>query len=336
MSFFDSVSSSATSFYETVSAYAYSHHDGLVALSLFAGVVVAFSGRTLLKPTVFLLGFIPSTVVLMAVGLAFVRDGNPDHTSLLEGIAIAVALLVGVLVGVVTLRLLFRIATFVLCANFGAVLVFVFHLFLLEPITDQKVLFLWIFIAVIAALVAGLFSVSYPETGIILGTAFDGSALAVFSLARFLGHRPAIFQLGDADAATNFSVWWSITYGTATLLLGVFGALTQRQVAVADEIIANYTREKRRNANTSHDPMAQTPYVDFPEEEHQLLALSEPPHTPLHMRSGVGSPGAGSGYGAIVDEPTYSVTHNLGAVPLGISAEHFQGSVKNANGPHPL
>lgn len=336
MAIFDTVSSSATSFYDTISEYALSHHDGLVALSLFAGVVVAFSGRTLLRPTVFLLGFIPTTVVVMAVGLAFVHDENPDHTSLLEGLAIAVAVLLGVLVGVVTLRLLFRIATFVLCANFGAVLVFVFHLFLLEPITDQKALFLWIFIAAISALVAGLFSVSYPETGIILGTAFDGSALAVFSLARFLGHRPVIFQAGDVDAAADISVWWSIAYGVATLLLGVFGALTQRQVAIADEIIANYAKEKRQNPNAPLDPMAHSPYVDFPEEEHQLLALSEPPHTPLHMRSGVGSPGAGSGYGAIGDEPMYSVTHNLGAVPLGLSPEHFQGSAKNANGPHPL
>lgn len=334
MTVVDSVSDSANSLLGAVDDYAASHHDGLVALALFAGVIIAFAGRTLLKPTVFLLGFVPATVTIVALGLALVEDESPKHVSLLEGIVIAVALIAGVLVGVIMLRLLFRIASFLLCAGFGAVLVLVFHLFLLEPVVGKNAQFILYATAVFAALIAGLFSVSYPETGIILGTAFDGAALAVFSLARFLGHRPNV--LAETLPGTDISIWWAMGYGAATLLLGVFGALTQRQVAIADAIIAQNAERKSKQPNDNpYDPMADSPYMGMSGEGDHLLPMAEPPRTPPYMRSGVESPAA-SGYGAVDHEDTqYSVVHNLGAAPLAPSIETYQGG-KDANGPLPL
>lgn len=330
MTVVESVSDSANSLLNAIDLYAAGHHDGLVALALFAGVVIAFSGRTLLKPTVFLLGFVPATVTIIALGLALVQDENPEHVSLLEGIAIVVALAAGILVGVIMLRLLFRIATFVLCAGFGAVLVLVFHLFLLDPAVGKNAQFILYAAAIFAALIAGLFSVSYPETGIILGTSFDGAALAVFSLARFLGHRPDV--LAESVQAGEDSVWWAIGYGIATLLLGVFGALTQRQVAVADAIIAQNAERKKQPDDDQYDPMVQSPYMGIPGEGHHLMGMAEPPRTPPYMRSSVESPAA-SGYGAMDQEDTqYSVVHNLGAAPLEPSINTHQGG-KNVNGP---
>lgn len=334
MAVVDSVSDSANSLLSAVNDYAASHHDGLIALALFAGVIIAFAGRTLLKPTVFLLGFVPATVTIVALGLALVEDESPEHGSLLEGIVIAVALLAGVLVGVIMLRLLFRIATFLLCAGFGAVLVLVFHLFLLEPVVDKNARFILYATAIFAALMTGLFSVSYPDTGIILGTSFDGAALSVFSLSRFLGHRPNI--LAESVQGTDISMWWAMGYGVATLLLGMFGAVTQRQVAIADAIIAQNAEDKKKPA-TDHpyDPMAESPYMGMSGEGDHLLPLAEPPRTPPYMRSGVESP-ATSGYGAVDREDTqYSVVHNLGAAPLAPSVETYQGG-KDVNGPLPL
>lgn len=330
MTVIESVSDSANSLFNAINQYAEGHHDGLVALALFAGVVIAFSGRTLLKPTVFLLGFVPSTITIIALGLAIVQDENPEHVSVLEGITIALALVAGILVGVIMLRLLFRIATFVLCAGFGAVVVLVFHLFLLEPAVGKNAKFILYATAIFAALIAGLFSVSYPETGIILGTSFDGAALAVFSLARFLGHRPDV--LAEAAKSPEDSVWWAVGYGIATLLLGVFGALTQRQVAVADAIIAREAERKKQGNDHEYDPMAQNPYMGIPGEGDHLLGMAEPPRTPPYMRSSVDSPAA-SGYGALDNEDTqYSVVHNLGAAPLAPSADAYQ-SGKDVNGP---
>lgn len=312
MTVLDKVSGPASALFTTISEYADSHHDGLVALSLFVGVVITFSGRTLLRPTVFLLGFIPTTITTMALALALVHDENPTQTSLLEGVAVTISLIVGILVGVIMLRLLFGIATFVLCAGFGAVLVFVFHLFLLEPAQDQNAFFLLYAIATLAGLVSGLFSVSYPDTGIILGTSFDGSALAVFSLARFLGHQPAFST--PEEEPDDSTVWWGIGYGAATILLAVFGALTQRQVAAADEILAQAAAQKRLNNGSG---LLGDPYsMSYGGENQPLLGPIEPPRTPLHMRSGMATPTAGSAYGMGDDDPKYSVVQNIGAGPL--------------------
>lgn len=283
----------------------------------------------MLKPTVFLLGFTPSFIAIVALGLAFIHDEKPSHAPLLEGIAIAVGIIVGVLVGVIVLRLLFRIAIFLLCAGFGAVLVFVFHLFLLAPIGGTNALFVLYSIIILAALISGLFSVSYPETGILLGTSFDGSALAVYSLARFLGHQPTFLKASDG---TKISLWWSIGYGAATILLGVFGFISQRQVAAANKIIAADAQRKRQNSNTQMDPMAQ--FQGYSGEGDHLLPMIEPPRTPVHMRSDAESPTGGSGYGTIEDDPKYSVAHNLGAGPLGSSEDQFPGNTKDTNGAH--
>lgn len=329
MTVFDTVANTASSVFGTISAYADTHHDGLVALSLLAGVVITFSGRILLKPTVFLLGFVPSLITIVALGLAFIQDEKPSHASLLEGVTIVVGIIGGVLVGIIVLRLLFRIAIFLLCAGFGAVLVFILHLFLLAPFGGTDALFVLYSIITLAALISGLFSVSYPETGILLGTSFDGSALAMYSLARFLGHQPTFLKASDS---TKISIWWSIGYGVATILLGVFGFISQRQVAAANKIIAVNAERRRQNSNAQIDPMAQ--YQGFSGEGDHLLPMIEPPHTPVHMRSGAESPTAGSGYGTIEDDPKYSVAHNLGAGPLGSSEDQFSGYAKGTNGPH--
>ncbi|CDF35871.1 unnamed protein product [Chondrus crispus] len=335
MTVVDSVSGSANSLFTAVNAYAASHHDGLVALALFAGVIVAFSGRTILKPTVFLIGFAPTAVIITALGLALIAEEHPgtDRQSLLEAVVVALATLAGILVGVVMLRLLFGIATFMLCAGFGAVMVFVLHLFLMEPATGKNGQIVLYVIAIFASLLVGLFSVSYPETGIILGTAFDGAALSVYSLARFLGHRPNIFA-ADIPTATDAepdSPWWAIGYAIATIVLGVFGGMSQRRVALADAIITRQRQIKDNPSEPTYDEEANIPYGSNLDEIDPLLAVAEPPRTPPYMKSSVSSPG--SRYGALEqDNNQYSVVRNLGAGPLGQSEEDFPPA-KGSNGP---
>lgn len=327
MTVVDTVSGTADAFLTTLNTYAGTHHDGIIALLVFTGVIVAFSGRTLLKPTVFLLGFVPATATIAALSLAFIADQKlTSNKSLFEALVVIASILVGVLVGIIMLRLLFRIATFVLCAGFGAVLVLVTHLFLFESTgIGPNALFILYSAVIFAALVAGLFSVSYPETGIILGTSFDGAALSVFSLARFLGHRPHPFSPAPADIPT--SAWWSIGYGTATLILGIFGAMTQRQVAIADELIAKQSETSRVGE--------QLPTYMLPSEEDPLIGYpADPPKTPPFMTSGAQSPAGTSGYGAIEHEDsTYSVVHNLGAAPLEPSNGERYQKKEGVNGP---
>lgn len=328
MTVVDSVTGTADTLLSNVNSYAANHQDGIVALLLFTGVVIAFAGRTLLRPTVFMLGFIPATTTVITFGIAFAQDQKPDHVSILEGLAIGLGLLSGILVGVIMVRLLFHIATFLLCAGFGVVIVFVIHLFLLKPVVDQSEQYILYFAATFAALLAGFFSVSYSELGIILGTSFDGAALAVFSLARFLGHRPTF--LPESVSGKDVSPWWAVGYGTATLLLGLFGTLTQRQVAIADQIIAQDAENRKmiRSRHTGSDSVLDPTEVD------PLLHL--PPDTPATppYHIGADSPAPASGYGTIEnDDSQYSVVHNLGAPALGPSIGAYDSNGKDTNGP---
>lgn len=337
MTVVDSVSTTANAFLTTLQQYVSTHHDGIVALLLFIGVIVAFSGKVLLSPTVFLLGFLPTTVSICALAAAFGQDQQDavPHLILIEAICIIFAILIGILVGVVLLRLLFRIATFLLCAGFGAVLVFVLHLYLLQPAVAPNAQFFLYCAALFAALIAGLFSVSYPETAIILGTAFDGAALAVFSLARFLGQRPNLFS-GIVQTPDTASPWWTIAYATATLLLGILGAITQHQVATAVRLMAaqkaDGTRPNAKPAGAQSQDASIAPPLPFgfAEEDPLIPPLRTPP-----SRSGMASPGSTSGYGAVGDDSHYNVMQNLGAAPLGSSLDNFKIS-KDVNGPLPL
>lgn len=322
MTVVDSVSGTADTLLSNVNSYAASHRDGVIALLLFTGVIIAFTGRSMLRPTVFLLGFIPASAVITTVGLAL-ADNQTNHVSIIRAISLILALLFGTLVGVILLRLLFHLATFVLCAGFGAVLVFVAHLLLLEPAMGPNAQFILFAAAILAALVSGLLSVSYPETGIIMGTSFDGSALAVYSLSRFLGHRPSF--LSQTVSGVDITPWWAFGYGAATVLLGVFGAMTQRQVALADSIIAKAAEKKLKSNSTSSAPDRTNSDNTFLGGDDATLLTVEPPRTPPFMKSGVdNSPAGTSLYGATDnDDGQYSVIHNLGADPLGPSIDPY-------------
>lgn len=333
MAIVDSLSDSADSILSNFNDYAHSHEDGIIALLLFVGVVVAFSGRVLLTPTVFLLGFIPSSTTITAFALAFIQDRKPANPRLIGAIAMLLSVAVGVLVGFIMLRLLFRIATFLLCAGFGAVVVLIMHLFLLEPSVGPNALILLYAIVILAALLAGLLSVSYPQTAIILGTAFDGAALAVFSLARFLGHQPKL--LTQVPNGAQIPAVWAIGYASATLLLGIFGAMTQRQIALADAIIA--AAAEKRNAALQNNESEAPESLPTVEQQHLLSFQAEPPRTPPYEREPIHSPIGNSTYGAVdQDDSQYSVIHNIGAQPLPVSLDIIKNAKDSKSGQLPL
>lgn len=323
---FDSVSAYVGTVFSNFNKYLSAHHDGIVAVSLFAGVIMTFTGHTLLNPTVFLLGFLPSFVTIAAFSFAFIDETNPANPNVFQVIAIILAIVVATIVGILVMRLLFRIVIFFICAAFGAVLVLTVNLFLLEPsVGPNALVFLYSFV-ILAALFAGLFSVSYPETGIILGTSFDGAAVAVFSLARFLGHRPRFLSQIPKD--TQIPPVWAIGYAATTLILAAFGAVTQRQLATASKLI-------RASADLSKSPSdnnINSANMDVINEQQNLLPyLIEPPRTPVYERAALPPPVLTHSYGAAdQDDSQYSVIHNLGAEPLPISIDMLNNNTKDS------
>lgn len=352
MSVLDDVSATADNFFNTLQTYSVSHRDGIIAVLLLAAAIISFAGRTLLRPTIFLMGFAPTFLTVAAFGVALAEEQASSHTpryvAIFKTVSITIAALFALLIGLLVVGLLFRVATFLLCAAFGAILVVVFNLFLLQPSISPNALLAWYTAMLLAGLLSGINSVYYPITAITLATAFDGAALAIFSLAHFLGHQP---NLLNGVPNTTAEKWWSVCYASATVLLGIFGAITQTQATIVepfsprgravptsslsgtpedarDEVLdATLVPQERlpfhKNltspATYATNQSAVPPYLLPPIDESARLYIPEPPQSPSYRGSTAPSPSQND-YGATeANDAQYSVMQGIGAPPLSSS-----------------
>lgn len=303
--------------------FASTHHDGIIALSIFAGLIIAFCGRVILRPTVFLLGFAPTFAVFASIGLALVEDTRPKHTSLLEGFVVFLAVLFGAVVGLVMVKVLFSVATIIICAGLGVVLVLDLNLFLTPSILSQNGQVLRDLAVIVAAILAGTASVKFPETSVVFGTAFDGTAIAVYGLAKFMGHRPLVFDtdLLPKDAG-DVAIWeaWKMFYASLVLGLGIFAAGMQLRLAQAE------ARASIPPPITGYRPVADV--ESGVADNDGNFPSPEPPRTPVSFTN---DDDAFGNYGTMEHE--YSVVSNLGAPPLASNTDGNTGNsdVKRAS-----
>lgn len=273
MTVVDNVTSSADSFYTNVTNYAASHSDGIVAILLLCGVVLTFSGRTLLKPTVFLIGSLPTTTTITVFGIALIADHHSSsassptstvtkskYTTLLEGLVIVFAITLGLLVGIVMVRLLCRVAIFIMCACCGCILICIVYFMLLQPANSHNTLLVWYAGMLITALITALLSVTYPNKSIIIGTSFDGAAISIYCMSYFLGHSPYLIVTSPNFTSTDNLIqhqlsidsYWAATYAILTIILALFGAVTQQRVALSDHYISLYIKERKQQRNNDN------------------------------------------------------------------------------------
>lgn len=316
MAVVDTVQSGLIAGSTSLSEFSRTHHDGIIALSIFAGLLIAFCGRVILRPTVFLLGFAPTFSVFATIGLALVEDTRPQHTPLLEGFVVCLALLLGCIVGLVLVRALFSVATIVICAGLGVVLALDLCLLAMPVRLPPNAQVLRDLTVILAAVLAGTASVKFPETSVIFGTAFDGTAIAVFCLAKFMGHRPLVFASGllPADAA-DVAVWqsWKVFYAGLVLGLGAFAAGMQLRLARAE------ARADRQPVIAGYRPVADI--ESGVADNDANLPSPEPPRTPVSFSN---EEDAFANYGAMEHE--YSVVSNLGAPPLASNGDGNAGA----------
>ena len=303
----DTVAAATGNLSSTLNDYASTHQDGLIALLIFGGLLIAFTGRTILKAIVFLIGFTPATAFLANAGIALVSDSNTNGTTGPVAFAIVSSIAFGILAGVVMLKVLFGIATFVICAGLGAVLVLDIHLFIIQPVTGSNAEVALEVITIFAALISGILSIVYPDMSIILGTAFDGAGLAMFSLANFLGHRPHVFGVNSTDKG---STWWTLCYASATLLLGTFATVIQHRLVTGERLERQMKEDKRRRANDEFSVNGE--YQSIPDEETGSNFPEDEPKTPPLLEEEYNH----ENYGATDNEHVYAVVNNLGAPAL--------------------
>lgn len=270
----DNVTGAAGDLVSSVGTYVDTHRDGIVALTLICATAVTFSGRTLLRPTVFVTGFLPTFAFFSSIGYSLLPDSQRISSSnqprTLPSVVVLIALLLGILAGVIMLKLLFALATFLITAMSGAVLVFLVHTFLLQALTSNGQVVIATF-AVVTAMITGVLSLVYPRSMIILGTAFDGAAVSVYTLSHFLGHQPNV--LGTQESVEE--PLWSVGYAVATFVLAAYGAYVQLRVA-ATERTPNAKRSESNSNVDENDPILST-YGSVDGDYSKANALGAPP-----------------------------------------------------------
>jgi Domain of unknown function (DUF4203) len=268
----NSVADNANDLASTVSSFVDAHQDGIVGLVLLLSVVVTFTGRLMVKPTVFTLGLVPAFLFCASLGYS-VFCNSDDAKSCASGTAVPIVLVIlslilGVVAGMVMLRLLFALAIFAMTAASGAVLVAIVHVLMLQP-ESSGVEVVMFSIAIAAALVAGSLSLVYPEVMTIAGTSIDGAATAIFSLAHFLGDEP------EVPGSVGKSSLWSVVYAVATVLLGTYGMLIQLRTSAAG--VRSAPREQRPRGEVDETEPLLSSYGSVVGDDYSKNALGAPP-----------------------------------------------------------
>lgn len=305
----DNLSGQAGALSSTLLGYVQTHQEAVHVLLIVIGLIIAFTGRTILMPTVFLLGFLPTAATFAYVFFAFVADLGTQHKSFLNGLAMLASVVLGLLVGIIMIKVLFRAAIFIICAAFGIVAVLDLSLFLPPSVFGANAELIRYCIMIIAGIVAGLCSIIGPDISIILGTSFDGTAIAVYFLASFLGHRPDVFASDVKVTPTWEDTAWKMFYAMLTLLLGTFATVMQYRLAKAEEAAEQRENEVKLARLQSHRTNG-GPNRDVEKgftETDDLNASYAPDDTMRNLLPPT--------YGTMDSE--YSVIGNLGAAPLG-------------------
>lgn len=259
----------------TVSSFVDSHQDGIIALVLLLAVAVTLTGRLMLRPTVFMLGFAPTFLFCASLGYSVFCDVE-EAKSCAAGTPVPVALVVaslvlGVIAGIVMLRLLFGLAIFAMTAASGVVLVAIIHVLLLQPDSGGVEVIMFA-IAIAAGLLCGLLSLAYPEVMIIVGTSIDGAAVAIFALAHFLGNEPDVL----GTVAKGKSPFWNISYAIDTVILGTYGMLIQLRIAAAERTSSSSSQGSHSDGAVDESEPLLSSYGAV-SEDYSKNALGAPP-----------------------------------------------------------
>lgn len=199
------------------------------ALSIVGGLAVCFFGFRLMRPTMFLCGFVVGGFLCASAADVVFKGKSYEAT------AWWIALIVGgILIGALVL-VLYSIGIFIVGAAGGVLLGTVvntsigYKLFPNDPNTGLLVF------AIVLGLLGGILACKLERPVIILATSLVGAVLAVSGVGYFAKDFPDITdlqtQFGTKDAASGAwsydlpTVWWA--YIGAMLVLFVLGAFVQ-------------------------------------------------------------------------------------------------------------
>lgn len=248
----DLVTSATGTFISDLQHVVLDHESALTAFGLACGIIICFAGRVLIRPLIFLLGSLPTTVFVAYVILAIFEPEahvtvDFGHPTTLLVIASLLGVLCGIAVGWITLRILFTLVIFMLGILFGALTFATIYITILRAVFKSIPDLIFYGAVAMTSLVMGFFSLNYVPRMLIISTAFDGALLSSFFFGQFLGDFPNPGKLNGGLETEGYI--HAAGYVVMMVVLGIFGAHNQFRVAHASGAFAEEERKiQRENA----------------------------------------------------------------------------------------
>lgn len=195
-------------------------------LSIFFGIIECFFGLAILKPSLFIVGYISAFGFVILIFGEFLI--SPDMNVLLIWILLIIAVLLGAVVGYLVTTLP-KLGFMALGLWFGFVLAFVINnLFLYKIEVDPPELLLYILMGILGIIFAVLSMYIWRELCII-ATSFLGAYLIIRSLSLYIGYYPNELSLNIQIKYKELAnVGWEFyIYFIFLIILTILGAFVQ-------------------------------------------------------------------------------------------------------------
>uniref|UniRef100_A0A7S3ABV1 Transmembrane protein 198 n=1 Tax=Rhodosorus marinus TaxID=101924 RepID=A0A7S3ABV1_9RHOD len=190
---------------DAVADYLSNHSPAAAAVLVAIGVIVAFNGRHLLAPFLFVLGAAPGGMLLLVASQA-VFSGT-DFQLVVSVIAFAVGC---ILFGWLFVSLLYDLGVFLLGALLAVVVASILTTYALYRINPSDPNLTFYLTAAFLGSVFGLLALSYKGAMVPLSSAFVGSYVAVRAIAFFIGGFPDPVDFASQEAEPGRSIYTGI------------------------------------------------------------------------------------------------------------------------------
>lgn len=218
----DEIENAVTSFHAS---------EGILAgIAIGAGLFVCFLGYRLVRPTLFICGFVLGGSIAV-----YIKDQIKTDTSWWDLIAFLIG---GVIVGVLVL-VLYKLGIFLLGAAGGVALGVLVNTSIAPEVYPSHPEYLLIILCAIFGLIFGCLALYIEKIALIITTSIAGGVAVVWGIGQFAGEYPSVSDLKslaeNVDGETVYNIpdaWWGYLAGSVVLsALGMFVQFRQNHAA---------------------------------------------------------------------------------------------------------
>jgi len=216
--------------------------------AMLLGIFLIFFGLKMLKPTLFIFGFLSTVCLLLLLFYGAILPA--DHALWIGWVVLGGSIIFGILVGYFTAKIA-KIGLFLLGAWLGYIVGLILYGAFLYT-TDSQVT-LWVTVSVLAVVFGGLSFLIY-EHAVIFGTSIVGAYMLIRGISLLAGGFPNEYTLiDDIKSGHMDGVGWKFyVYMVSMLLAAIIGIIFQEK----------WKNRNKEDARSRADYMQLTDYLD--------------------------------------------------------------------------